>query len=316
MSEVGNRNGQVSKAAKTSRPIALPLSHLLVGVLVMAIWGSNFVVIRQGLRAFPPFLFGALRFAFVFFPAALLIKRPAVSCSLLALYGIAAGGGQFGLLYLALDGYISPGLASLVIQSQVFFTVAIAIVAGEEKIRAKHAVSAMLALSGLAVIAIKAGGDASVAGLIMVIGAALAWAVANTVLRRAPPGTMLPFIIWSSPFALLPLLALSILAEGPGKDIAAVTAASAGEWLAVLWQSTGNTLFGFAIWGWLLQRHRASTVTPLALLVPVFGIGSSAMLLGEPLQLWKVVAALFVLAGLSVNLISWRQEPRGGKAEL
>ena len=303
---VAERNPPTGQADERANALELPFTHLAVGIIVTAVWGTNFVVIRQGLAAFPPFLFGALRFMFVFFPAALFVRRPAVRWSRLATYGLASGGGQFGLLYIAMNGHISAGLASLVIQSQVFFTVAIAIASRRERAQFKHGVAAILALLGLTLIGLRAGGDSSSLGLFLVLGAALSWAVANTVMRHAPSGTMFGFIIWPSPFAVVPLLLLSAAFEGRAEIFKAVVSAPLWAWLAVLWQSSANTLFGFAIWGWLLQRHRAATVTPLALLVPVFGIGSAALILGEPVQSWKLLAALLVLSALAINLISIR----------
>jgi O-acetylserine/cysteine efflux transporter len=57
------------------------------------------------------------------------------------------------------------------------------------------------------------------------------------------------------------------------------------------------------MWGWLLARHAAATVVPLALLVPVFGMGSAALFLGEPLPAWKLGAAALVMSGLALNLL-------------
>ncbi len=63
-------------------PAPLPLSHLLLALAVVAVWGTNFVVIRAGLDHLPPLLFATLRFAFAFLPAALFLKRPAVPVKL------------------------------------------------------------------------------------------------------------------------------------------------------------------------------------------------------------------------------------------
>lgn len=292
--------------SKTASSARLPLTHLLLAVVITAVWGTNFVVIRGALQSFPPLFFALLRFAFVFLPAALFIKRPRTAWRDLILYGTLTGGGQFGLLYVAMGGYISPGLASLVVQSQVFFTVAIAIVTTSEKLARHHAAAAALALCGLLIIGNKAGGEATPAGLAMTLLAGLSWAVANIIMRRGTGGNMLGYIVWSSPFSILPLALLSLTLEGPRAIAHALAIAGPGAWLAVLWQSSGNTLFGFAIWGWLLRQHPAATVTPVALLIPVFGLLSSALFLGEPLQSWKVVAAALILLGLAVNLLGGR----------
>jgi O-acetylserine/cysteine efflux transporter len=86
--------------------------------------------------------------------------------------------------------------------------------------------------------------------------------------------------------------------------LAAMQQASALVWGSVLWQAVGNTLFGYGVWNWLLSRHPAALVTPMALLVPVFGMSASALVLGEALQPWKGQAALLVLVGLAV-IVLW-----------
>lgn len=280
----------------------LPWRHALLALAVVAVWGTNFVVIKLALAVLPPLALAAMRFALVFLPAALFIRRPAVSWRLLALYGLLIGAGQFGLLFLAMTRFITPGLASLVVQTQVFFTIAAAALAQGERLRWRQGAALALAAGGLALIGWRGGGDASAAGLALVLAAAACWAGGNLASRRAGRVDMLGFVVWSSVFAVPPLAALSLLFEGPGAIAAGVARAGAGTWLAVAWQALGNSLFGYAAWGWLLARHPAATVAPTALLVPVFGMGAAAAWLHEPLPAWKLGAAALVLAGLGLNL--------------
>jgi O-acetylserine/cysteine efflux transporter len=287
----------------------LPLRHALLALAVVAVWGTNFVVIKLALNTLPPLLLGVLRFALAFLPAALFIPRPAVPWHKLAAYGVLIGAGQFGLLYLAMDGRIAPGLASLVIQTQVFFTIGLAMVADGERVRPHQWVALLLATAGIAVIAAHTGGDITLAGLLMVLAGAVSWALGNQVARTMGRVQMLGVVVWSSVFALPPLLALSLLAEGPARMAQGLAAADAGVWAAVVWQAVGNSLFGYAAWGWLLARHPAATVAPMALLVPVFGMGASALLLGEGLPAWKLGAAALVLSGLALNLFGPRLRP-------
>jgi O-acetylserine/cysteine efflux transporter len=113
-------------------------------------------------------------------------------------------------------------------------------------------------------------------------------------------------MVWTSVFAVPPLFALSFIVEGPAAIWQGLQQADAATWGAVLWQSLGNTLFGYGVWGWLLSRHPAATIVPMALLVPVFGMSSAALLLGEPLPAWKLIAAGLVMSGLAINLL-WPQ---------
>lgn len=290
---------------------SLPVSHVLLALAVVAVWGTNFVVIRIGLDHLPPLTFAALRFTFALLPAVFFLKKPAVSWRNLAAYGILIGAGQFGLLYIAMQGFISPGLASLVVQTQVFFTIGLAMWLAKERIKTFQVVALALAAIGLLVI-VSHNTDASVTplGLALVLAAAASWAGGNAFSRAAGQVNMLAYVVWASLFSAPALIALALIVEGPTAVIEGVRAANAATWAAVLWQSVGNTLFGYAAWGWLLSRHPAATITPMAMLVPVFGMGASAIFLGESLPGWKIGAAALVMSGLALNIFWPRLQSR------
>jgi O-acetylserine/cysteine efflux transporter len=287
----------------------LPLRHLLLALAVVAVWGTNFVVIKVALGHLPPLLFAALRFTFALLPAALFVKRPAAPWRALAAYGLLIGLGQFGVLYIAMNGFISPGLASLVVQTQVVFTIGLALRLTGERVAAFQVVALALAAAGLLIIGLNAGADSTPLGLVLVLIAAASWAGGNMVTRAYPSVNMLAFVVWASLFSIPPLVVLAVTFEGWPAIVAGVRDATPVTWAAVLWQSVGNTLFGYAAWGWLLARHPAATIAPMALLVPVFGIGASVVLLGEHLQSWKIAAAALVLIGLALNTLWPRFRP-------
>lgn len=280
----------------------LPIRHLLLAIAVVAVWGTNFVVIRVALDHLPPLAFAALRFIFAFAPAALFVKRPAVLWRHLAAYGVLIGAGQFGLLYIAMHGRISPGLASLVVQLQVFFTIGLAMWSTGERVKPFQVAALLLALVGIGVILAHADRTTTPVGLMLVILAAMSWAGGNHVAKLGGQVNMLAYVVWASLFSIPPLVVLSLAFEGWPAIRTGLAAADLQTWAAVLWQSLGNTMFGYAAWGWLLARHPAATITPMALLVPVFGMGASVILLGEPLPVWKLAAAALVMAGLAVNI--------------
>ncbi len=281
----------------------LPRAHLLLAVAVMAVWGSNFVVIKLALEHLPPLWLAAMRFACAFVPAVFFLKRPAVPWSNLAAYGVLIGAGQFGLLFLAMKGSITPGLASLVVQIQVFFTIGLSIWLNSERVRGFQWAALALATSGLGVILTHAQGSATPMGLGLVIAAAFCWASGNMLSRAAGKVDMLAYVVWASAFAVPPLLLFAFVFEGWLAVVQGVQKATTVTWAAVIWQAVGNTMFGYGIWGWLLARHPAATVAPMALLVPVFGMGASALYLGEPLQDWKLLAAALVMGGLALSLL-------------
>lgn len=284
-------------------PAALPFRHFLLALAVVTVWGSNFVVIKLALAHLPPLLFAALRFTLALVPALFFLPHPPVPWRNVALYGCLIGVGQFGLLYIAMNGLISPGIASLVIQVQVFFTIGLSMRLTRERVRGFQWFALLLAVGGIVVILAHTDGATTPAGLVLILLAALAWAGGNMTAKRAQPPDILAYVVWSSAYALPPLFALSFALEGWDAMLAGLRAADLATWAAVAWQSWGNTLFGYAAWGWLLGRYPAATITPMALLVPVVGIGASALFLGEALPAWKLIAAALVLGGLTLNLL-------------
>ena len=288
----------------------MPLRHLLLALSVVAIWGTNFVVIRWGLDAFAPYTFAALRYTFSFLPFIVFIKRPAMTWTKLAAFGVLIGVGQFGLLFWAMRSDISPGLASLAIQSQVFFTIGLSAMLYRDRLKVLQWPAFALAVAGLGVVASHVSTKSGVTafGVMLVIGAAVAWSLCNLIARAAGRVDALGFMVWSSPFAAVPLWIITLLQNGTQPVIDSLTRAGTVPWLAVAWQAIGNTLFGYGAWNWLLARHSPSAVTPTALLVPVFGMTASALALHEGLPLWKLGAAALVMGGLAVNLLATRKK--------
>lgn len=277
--------------------------HLLLAIAVMIVWGSNFVVIKQALGHLPPLAFATLRFAAVVVPLVFFLKRPAASWKNLAAYGLLIGAGQFGSLFVAMRADITPGIASLLVQSQVFFTIGLSMAMTGEKVRGYQVAALLLAVAGIGIILTHTDGSITPLGLFLVLLAATSWACGNMVSRAAGPVDMLNYVVWASLFSIPPLFGLSLIFEGWTAIATRVRNADTATWAAVVWQAVGNTMFGYGVWGWLLARYPAATVTPLALLVPVFGMGASALLLGEPLQDWKLLAAALVMSGLALGIL-------------
>lgn len=292
---------------------AMRPAHLALAVLVAAIWGVNFTVIEVGLSHFPPLLFSALRFFAAALPAVFFVGRPKVAWKWIVGVGLALGVAKFGLLFVGMSAGMPAGLSSLVLQIQSVFTALIAFaVLGERPTRARL-LGMGIALAGIAVAAVDEGASGPLGAFVLVVAAAACWGVSNVLTRKAAPPDALNFMVWVSTVPVLPLLALSLLTEGPGRDYDALRGTDwqgAGTVLFVAWVTT---VFGFGAWGWLLRHHPASTVAPFSLLVPVFGMSSAALFLGEEVTPLRWCAAALLVAG--VALTSWNRAPRRPERE-
>src|ERR1044072_2974436 len=282
---------------------AMSPRHLLLALGLAVAWGVNFVVIRVGLDHFPPLLFSALRFLVAAVPAILLLRHPGVPWRWVALVALTLGIVKFGLLFTGMAAGMPPGLSSLVLQTQAVFTAVFAVVLLGERLTARQVAGLAVAIAGIGLIAVDLGATSPVGAFVLVIGAAAMWGVSNVAVRRASPPDMLCFMVWVSALATLPLFALSAVVEGPRRDWEALRTATWSAIGAVGYVGLVATVAGFGIWGYLIRTYSASTVAPFSLLVPVFGIGTSALLLGEEISPLKLLAGALIIAGVLAGVV-------------
>ena len=288
----------------------IPARSLLLALAVTFIWGVNFVVIELSVKGAPPLFVAALRFALAALPAVFLVPRPRVPLRLLIGYGLTVGVIQFGLLYLAVQLGLSAGLASLLIQTQAFFTALLSAAFLRERLRPNQLLGMGLAFVGMALIGLVGTHHASAVGLLLVLLAALGWAASNLMVRAAGSTNALSLVVWS---ALVPPIPLTLLAGVTGGWDAVwhtLSASGPGFWGAVAFMAYLNTVFGFGVWSVLIQRHGAVRVAPLSLLVPVFGMLASVAVLHEDFGLFKGLAALLIFGGLALHVFGGRWRTR------
>lgn len=284
----------------------MPLQSLLLALLITFIWGVNFVVIKVSVSEAPPLLVAALRFAFAALPAVFFLPRPVMRWQTSLGYGLAVGVMQFGLLYLAIQLGLSAGLASLLMQMQAFFTAILAAFLLRERLPANQILGIALAFAGMAVIGLLADHHTSVIGLVLVLIAAMGWAISNILVRSAGKANMLSLVVWSALIPPIPLTLMTGLTSGWASIGQALTHSGPGFWAAVAFMGYFNTVLGFGVWSWLIQQHGASKVAPLSLLVPVFGLLSSALYFQESFPPLKVLGAVLVGMGLIVHVFGGR----------
>ncbi len=273
--------------------------------LVVAIWGTSYAIAKWALASFPPLLMAALRFSCAALPC--LWVRPPLQTpwSRLALFGLLIGPGEFALIFYALHKGLPAGLAGVLIQAQVPLTIAMAAIWRRERLRPLQFIALIVASSGLSMIGYEAtmGAQAAVSPtpILLCVAAAFCWAIANITGSGGGATSTIEFISRSSLWATGSLYVLSLVVEGPTDIRHALVHAHTSAWFAILWQGIGNTLIGYGIWNALLTRHPASTIAPVALLIPIVGLLASHATLLEPLPTWEVLATALVLTGVALN---------------
>lgn len=287
---------------------SLSRGDYLAALAVVVIWGLNFVVMKVALTTLSPMMLGALRFALASLPLLWIVPRPRVPWRFVVCYGLLQGLGQFGLLFTALRYGMPAGLASMVLQTQVFFTVLLAVPVLGERARLHQWLGLLVAGGGLALIASAHGDgpqDMTLIGFVLTVAAALSWAGSNLLTRvmgrvsgRCDP---FHFIVWSSVVPVLPFLLLAVWLEGADASWRSVMAMGGREMMAVAYLSLLATLVGYSLWTRLFQRHAAGRVAPFSMLVPVVGLWAASFFLDERLQVAQWAGVACVLVGLLFN---------------
>jgi O-acetylserine/cysteine efflux transporter len=284
--------------------------HALAAVAVAVIWGANFVVIEAGLHDMPPLTFVALRFVAVLVPAIFFVKRPNASWRDIFLVGLLLSFGQFGLLYLSLHLGMPPGLASLVVQVQVIFTVVIAALALHERPTRRQQLGVLVGLVGLTVVALGRTADTPLLAVLLCLAGALSWATGNVVTRRVGTASGLSMTVWSALVVPVPMFALSLLVDGPeavANGLRHINAVTIGS---TLYTAYLCSLFGYGVWNSMLARYPTASVVPFTLLVPVSGIATAWIVRGEQPTLGTALGGLLLLLGVLVTSVSRRRAPR------
>jgi O-acetylserine/cysteine efflux transporter len=282
------------------------MRDIALAVLTTAIWGFNFVVIKWGVAEVPPLFLTVLRFSACCIPAIFLVGRPTSPMSTVALYGLVMGSIQFGLLFIAMKLGFSASLSSLVMQLQAFFTMALAAWFLGDRPKPVQMSGAVLGFAGVALIASTRWTPQEVVPFLLVVGAAFFWGLSNIIAKRSGEKRLLAFVVWASLFAVAPLLVLSLLLENRQHIVQILLHPS---WTVVgttLYLAWGSTLVGYGLWNLLLQRHPAAQVAPFTLLVPIFGILSGVLVLGDDFSGIVVVGAAIVFVGLLLNVFGPR----------
>ncbi|MGA8255381.1 MAG: EamA family transporter [Nocardioides sp.] len=274
----------------------------MLAALVATLWGFNFVVIDWGMGAVPPLLFLALRFVVVLVPAVFLLPRPDVPWSTVLAIGVFMSLGQFGFLYVAMDAGMPPGLAALVLQAQVIFTIVIAAGVLSERPTAAQVAGVAVGSFGLLVVALGRGGQVSLLALGLCLLGALSWGVGNVVSRASGATGGLSLTVWSALVVPGPLVLLSLVLDGPGALADAVGAFGWQAALSTLYTAGLASLVGYGIFNTLLARNPSAAVVPWVLLAPVVAMVSAWALLGQVPNSAEAGGGVLMVLGVLVAL--------------
>ncbi|MBW5811812.1 EamA family transporter [Yersinia kristensenii] len=284
----------------------MKLTDFLIALLITAIWGVNFSIIKLGLITADPLILAGIRFALCALPAVFFIKKPDTSWHYIIGYGLLFGIGLWGIVNLGIKAGVSAGIASLVLQFGAFFTMLLGAFLFREKLSRYQYIGIIVALLGLTSIIFVSDGSVTLVGLAFVLCGAVVWGLVSIIIKKSNTKQVFAFLVWSSLFSPTPLFLLSYLFNGASGFTELASQFNATTLFSILFQVYPNTLFAYWIWNSLLTKYPVSVVAPLSLLVPIFGMLGSVMIFNESIPTGKIVAMVFIISGLIIGLYGKR----------
>lgn len=280
---------------------------IFLAVLVVALWGINFVFIKLSVEVLPPLMANGLRFSLAVFPAIFFVKPPKSEWWVTVLFGLFLGVALYAFLNVALAIGMPAGLASLALQTQVLFTIILAFIWFKERPTRLQVGGGLVAVFGMSIIGYARFEGASLLPFLLTVVGAFMWGIANVLTKRAGKVDALSFTVWGCAIAPVPLFVLSYVFEGSAVITQGFANLDLRVWLLLIFQAYPVTLFGVAVWSDLLSRHSAASVTPFALLVPITGLLSGWLILGEQLSPLELFGSFFVVLGVGVTIVRFRK---------
>jgi O-acetylserine/cysteine efflux transporter len=282
----------------------MPASHVALALAVALLWGCNFVVMKHIVSELPPLAVSGVRFLCAALPFLAFVPRPVVPTKELIGFSVAFGIVKFGLLFTAFKLGMPSGLASLVLQMQVVFTLLLAILWMGERPSCMQLFGFGLALVGAAVVVAGLGETAAMLPVVLTLAAAFAWAIANLCVKRAGQFDPLAFAVWSSVLPGPVMLAASLVIDGPREVGQAIADMSWTGWAAMAYLAWPVSILSGSLWGFLMSRHPAAVVAPFALLVPVIGFAAGSFVYGEQPTALVMLGGLLIVAGLLATMLA------------
>lgn len=283
----------------------MPIKDIMIIIAVTTIWGLNFSVTKIGMEHMPPLFLNAVRFSVVAL-LAFIIPRPSVDWRIFAGIGVFIGVIKFSLMFVSINIGLGAGLASVIVQGQVFFTIILALLIYKERVQNYQIIGLLIGFIGLFIMSFDDGGDFNFLGFMLTVVAALMWGIANMFFRHTGSTEAVAVIVWASVVAVIPLWLLSAFFDGPEVIINTIENINMQSILVILFASALSTIFAYSMWGKMLSKYKAADVTPFALLIPVSGLLGGVFLVDETISRTAMIGIIILMAGLVVSILGGR----------
>jgi len=284
--------------------------HIALTLVVILIWGMNFVAAKFALAVFPPIFLMALRFGAVALALVWFARMPRGMWRQFAVLSVTLGSLHFCLMFVAVTE-LSASVASITVQLQVPFAAILAAIFFKDMLGWRRALGMALAFAGVVTIAFDPQAEASIPYLLMVIAACFVWAIGNIQVKRLKRIDGVTLNAWLSLLSAPQLLLISLVLESG--QIEAIQAAGPLEWGSFAYMAVLVTVVGYGLWYYMIDKYETNQTMPFTLLIPVVGVLGGVFALDEPMTLQIGLGGLITVVGVTIIVL---RRPKLGAPEV
>lgn len=276
--------------------LTLPLRDLGLVAACILVWGFSFVPAKHALELMPPLALLTIRFGVTGLLLIPFARMRRAQFGWVLLFSFILGVGHFGLNFAGLQ-YVGASTATLVGQLQVPFGVLMGMLVYKEKVGRRQVGGMALAFLGLGIFLSQGEMHFDWWGVTLMALSACAWVFANLAVKKIDM-TPMATLAWMNILAAPQFLVLSLATETVDwSNVLAHPIVMGGAFAYMIF---GGTFIGYGAWYAVLARHPISVLAPFMLLIPIVGVLSGVLFLGELLTIEVVVGGLLTILGIGI----------------
>ena len=281
--------------------LSMPFRDLILTISVPILWGVGFTFTKLGMEQFPPMLINGLRWSLTGLILVWWFPIPRKYLKKIILVSIIGCTIQYSLTFSGLN-LINASSAILFVQCEVPFGVLIAYFYLKEKPQLKNIIGIFIAFIGLIILSGAPNLEGKFIGVFLVLSGAFTWSLGQVFAKEISEnvnGVILT--AWLGILAGPQLILASQLIEGNVYNN--IVSANYKAWLIVLYLGILMNVFGYSIWYYLLGRYEVNKILPSMLLLPITGVLTAIIFLGERPDFYTYIGGLVIVIGVSLILL-------------
>ena len=279
----------------------MPIRDLILAISIPTLWGFGFTVTKLGMQELSPMLINGLRWGLTGLVLVWWFPIPRKYFAQIILISFIGCTVQYSLTYSGLN-LINASSAVLLIQTEVPFGVLVAYFYLKEKPKLKNLLGILIAFLGLLILAGAPSLEGKYIGILLLLSGTFTWSLGQVIAKNVSEKINgICLTAWIGVLSGPQLIIGSQFIEGDVYN--KILSASFETWIIVLYLGLMMNCLGYSAWYYVLGKYEVNKIMPIMLLIPVTGLITTIVLLGERPEINTYIGGLIIIFGVSLILL-------------